>query len=55
MKFDRGEVFAAEIGDQVYHVQCVPSGVEITNEDLIMRGNEETDLYFCDGCGKEIT
>ena len=55
MKINENEVFAVEIEDFVYHLDHVPEGTEVTEENLIMKDDKENDhLYFCDLCKKQI-
>ena len=55
MKVAKRDVFAVEIGDKVYHLECVPRDVRFIVDDLVMQDDRDDDfLYFCDACGQEI-
>ncbi|MEI7638427.1 MAG: hypothetical protein WCJ37_14045 [Syntrophus sp. (in: bacteria)] len=46
MKIEVKDVFAVEIDGSTYHLGCVPSDTEITEEDLIMQGDEENGVFL---------
>lgn len=55
MKIEVNEVFAVEFEGKVFHLACEPIDVDLTEEDIITRGDEDGScLYFCDGCGQRI-
>jgi len=43
MKIETKEVFAVEIEDLIYHLDHAPAGAAITEENLIMIDDKDTD------------
>ena len=56
MELAVNDVFAVEIEGSVFHLGCAPAEVELTESDIINRGDEDSgNIYFRDACGKRIS